>query len=353
MTEAEKLKRQLSDQTSAILDFNHDGQTFHYEITRAEFENLTKNLFGKCETLLKAAMKNSKSVATIDEVILVGGSTRMPGIKALVQRVTKLEVVEKKINPDLAVSAGAAYHIAAIVGQGSQSVVLLDVTPLGLGIETSGQNLTAIIKKDTPVPIRRTKTFTTAADNQTSVEIKIYESDRLVTYDLKHMDSFVLSNIPPKPKGEVKIDVTFEIDFNGMLKVTAECADNGQSESLVVKDSLHMTDEQLEAARLDAEKHREADERHFNTYKAKMDVETLANSYLKSLTTEEAKANANPAIVKACKDALDWLEANDAYSQEQYEEKFEELKKIMGSDDEGYASGGDQPPSDDEDYYNL
>jgi len=326
--EAEKLKRSLSVLHDADLQLSLGEHDINFSITRAHFEHITRHLMSKCVLLLKKALRN-RSVPQIDQVVLVGGSTRMPAIAEMILKETHIEPLYNVVNPDIAVAAGAAYQIAAVTGQATKSVVLLDVTPLGLGIETVNGILANIIEKDAAVPTRKTKKFTTAADNQTSVTIKVFESDRTRTTDLRAMDKFDLVGLPAKPKGEVQVDVTFEMNTDGVLVVTAECAEANVKKSIQVKGALSMTDEQIAEARADAEKYFEADKKYSEFVQAKQNVEAFLSQVRKQISEDAVKqalGDDHETLEDLVKKYTRWLESESSEDAETYEEKFKEIQ---------------------------
>jgi len=355
--EAEKIKRALSLNVNASLELSLGEHEIQFEITRAQFEHLTKHLMAKCIALLKKALRN-RSVPQIDEVVLVGGSTRMPAIADMIRKETQIEPRFNVVNPDIAIAAGAAYQIAAVTGQATKSVVLLDVTPLGLGIETVNGILANIIEKDAAVPTRKTKKFTTAADGQTSVTIKVFESDRTRTADLRAMDKFDLVGLPSKPKGEVQVDVTFEMNTDGVLVVTAECAEANIKKSIQVKGALSMTDEQIAEAKADAEKYFEADKKYSEYVQAKQNIDSFLNQVTKQISEDAVKQALGDdleTLQELVKKHTRWLETESSEEAETYEEKFKEIQSEIspllaktygagagGADGEQAYEGGDE-----------
>jgi molecular chaperone DnaK len=263
---SEKAKTELSTvmETNISLPFitaDADGpKHLDVKITRAKFEQLTADLTDRCKGPLEKALKDSGlKKADIDEVILVGGATRMPVIQKLVKDYTGKEP-NKSVNPDEVVAVGAAIQAGILKGD-VKDVVLLDVTPLSLGIETLGGVMTRLIEKNTTIPTKKSEIFTTAADNQTSVDIHVLQGERDMAGDNKTIGRFRLDGIPPAPRGIPQIEVTFDIDANGIVNVSAKDTATGKEQKITITATSHLTDEEIEKMVNEAKEHAEEDKK--------------------------------------------------------------------------------------------
>jgi molecular chaperone DnaK len=283
-----------------------------YKMTRSEFENLTKEFVDKSIEATKQTLKDSgMDIKDIQEVVLVGGQIRMPKIQEEIKNLFNKEP-HKGINPDEVVAMGAAIQAGILQGD-VKDVLLLDVTPLSLGIETMGQVNTILISKNTTVPTSKTQIFSTAVDNQPSVEIHILQGERPSSSDNKTLGRFILDGIPPSPRGLPQVEVSFDIDANGILNVSAKDKASGKTQSIRIEGSCGVSDEEVEKMKKDAELHAEEDKKKKET----IEVKNLADNLI--YTTE-----------KTLKDAGDKVSAE---TKKEVEEKMEELKKVKDSDD--------------------
>ncbi len=315
---AEKAKVELSQvvETTVSLPFitadQHGPKHFEAKITRAKFEDLTQDLTDRCVGPFNQALSDAKlKPSEIDEVILVGGSTRMPVIQQLVKKLTGKEP-NRGVNPDEVVAVGAAIQAAVLSGE-VKDVVLLDVTPLTLGIETLGNVMTALIPRNTTIPTRKSEIFTTAADGQTQVEIHVLQGERSMARDNRTLGRFQLVGIPPAPRGVPQIEVTFDIDANGILNVAAKDLGTGKEQKITLTASTQLTREEIDNMVRESEKHAEEDKKH----KEKAEARNKADSLIYS-------------VEKNLKEVGDKLDAKD---KQNVESKLAELKQSLDSDD--------------------
>jgi molecular chaperone DnaK len=279
---AEKAKIELSNvvQTNINLPFisaTADGPV-HLDInlTRAKFEELTKDLVERCVTPFKQAIQDAKIEASdIDEIVLVGGSTRMPMVQDLVRRLGGGKEPNKGVNPDEVVAVGAAIQAGVLAGD-VKDVVLLDVTPLSLGIETLGGVFTRLIDRNTTIPTRKSETFSTAEDGQTTVHVKVYQGEREIAAHNKLLGDFTLSGIPPAPRGIPQIEVTFDIDANGIVNVSAKDRATGKEQSITISGSSSLSKSDIERMVQEANAHAEEDKRLRELAEARNEADALA-----------------------------------------------------------------------------
>lgn len=336
---AERAKRNLSSSasTSIELDSLYEGIDFTTNLTRARFDELCADLFRKCmDCVDKALLDSGLGKGDIHDVVLVGGSSRIPKLQQLLSDYFNGKELCKSLNPDEAVAYGAACQAAILSGNKDDQIkdlLLLDVCPLSLSIKTAGSIATVLIPRNTTIPTKKSQTFSTFADNQDTVDIEICEGERSMFDDNHFLGKFHLSGIPPAPRGVPRIEVTFDVDANSILNVSAEIKETNTKKSITITNEKgRMSKDEIDRLVKEAEKYKEEDTKNRERVEAKNELENYLYS-TKQTIVDNAEVNMSQKDKDKIKEAIDeglqWLESNQSASKSEYDERREKISDVI------------------------